>query len=169
MAQGRSTEILSMIKWIRTRRLSIKNSFALSAPHDRPTREHREREFFIDNLPVRVQVIIVMIGWTGRAPWVFELSVPGGLTSIFLGGGDQCAVEEHEGGEDGRRVDVGVQPADPHLMYTGTHLSRSLSFLLFLFLALSLSLSLSLSLALSLALSPSLSRRPSSRCWRTVR
>ena len=29
MAQGRSTKIISMIKWIRTSRLSIKNSFSL--------------------------------------------------------------------------------------------------------------------------------------------
>ena len=29
----------------------------------------REREFFIDNLPVRILFIIVMIRWTGLAPW----------------------------------------------------------------------------------------------------
>ena len=29
MAQGRSTEIITMIKWIRTSRLSIKNSLSL--------------------------------------------------------------------------------------------------------------------------------------------
>ena len=28
-----------------------------------------EREFFIDNLLVRIHVIIVMIRWTGLAPW----------------------------------------------------------------------------------------------------
>ena len=33
MAQGRSTEIISMIKWIRTRRLSIKNSLSLRVTH----------------------------------------------------------------------------------------------------------------------------------------
>jgi len=31
MAQGRSTKIISMIEWIRTSRLSIKNSLSLSA------------------------------------------------------------------------------------------------------------------------------------------
>ena len=31
-----------------------------------------EREFFIDNLLVRIHVIIVMIRWTGLAPWEFE-------------------------------------------------------------------------------------------------
>ena len=32
----------------------------------------REREFFIDNLLVRIHFIIVMIRWTGLAPWEFE-------------------------------------------------------------------------------------------------
>ena len=31
-----------------------------------------EREFFIDNLLVRVHFIIVVIRWTGLAPWEFE-------------------------------------------------------------------------------------------------
>ena len=37
----------------------------------------REREFFIDNLLVRVHFIIVMIRWTGLAPWEFEFPFPG--------------------------------------------------------------------------------------------
>jgi len=44
-----------------------------------------EREFFIDNLLVRVHFIIVMIRWTGLAPWEFEFPFPGSLTSTFLG------------------------------------------------------------------------------------
>ena len=32
----------------------------------------RERRFFIDNLLVRIHFIIVMVRWTGLAPWVFE-------------------------------------------------------------------------------------------------
>ena len=44
----------------------------------------REREFFIDNLLVRVHFIIVMIKWTGLAPWEFEFLFPGSLTSTFL-------------------------------------------------------------------------------------
>ena len=32
----------------------------------------REREFFIDNLLVRIHFIIEMIWWTGLAPWEFE-------------------------------------------------------------------------------------------------
>jgi len=43
-----------------------------------------EREFFIGNLLVRIHVIIVMIRWTGLAPWEFEFPVPGSLTSTFL-------------------------------------------------------------------------------------
>ena len=46
----------------------------------------RGREFFIDNLLVRIQFIIVMIRWTGLAPWEFEfpLQVP---PLLALGGG----------------------------------------------------------------------------------
>jgi hypothetical protein len=36
----------------------------------------RERDFFIDNLLVRIHVIIVMIWWTGLAPWEFEYPFP---------------------------------------------------------------------------------------------
>ena len=38
-----------------------------------PPSGHRcEREFFIDNLLVRIHFIIVMIRWTGLAPWELE-------------------------------------------------------------------------------------------------
>jgi len=47
-------------------------------------RQVREREFFIDNLLVRIHCIIVMIRWTGLAPWEFEFPFPGSLTSTFL-------------------------------------------------------------------------------------
>ena len=43
-----------------------------------------EREFFVDNLLVRDNFIIVMIRWTGLAPWEFEFPFPGSLTSTFL-------------------------------------------------------------------------------------
>ena len=39
---------------------------------------------FIDNLLVRIHFIIVMIRWTGLAPWEFEFPFPGSLTSTFL-------------------------------------------------------------------------------------
>ena len=44
-----------------------------------------QREIFIDNLLVRIHFIIVMIRWTGLAPWEFEFPFPGSLTSTFLG------------------------------------------------------------------------------------
>jgi len=44
----------------------------------------QEREFFIDNLLVRIHFINVTIRWTGLAPWEFELPFPGSLTSTFL-------------------------------------------------------------------------------------
>ena len=43
--------------------------------------DHQSRE--IDNLLVRIHLIIVMIRWTGLAPWDCELPVPGSLTSTF--------------------------------------------------------------------------------------
>ena len=46
-----------------------------------------ERDFFIDNLLVRIHFIIVMIRWTGLAPWELEFPFPGSLTSTFLAGG----------------------------------------------------------------------------------
>jgi len=39
------------------------------------TRAEREREFCIDNLLVRIHFIIVMIWWTGLAPWEAERQV----------------------------------------------------------------------------------------------
>ena len=33
---------------------------------------------------VRIHFIIVMIGWSGLAPWKFEFPFPGSLTSTFL-------------------------------------------------------------------------------------
>ena len=43
-----------------------------------------EAEFFIDNPLVRIHFIIVMIRWTGLAPWEFEFPFPGGLAPTFL-------------------------------------------------------------------------------------
>jgi len=43
-----------------------------------------EREFFIDTILVRNHFIIVMITWTGLAPWESEFSFPGNLASTFL-------------------------------------------------------------------------------------
>ena len=38
-----------------------------------------EREFFIENLLVRTRFIVVMIRWTGLAPWEVEFPFPGSL------------------------------------------------------------------------------------------
>ena len=43
-----------------------------------------ERQFLIDHPLVRIHLFIVMIRWTGLAPWAFEFSFPGSLTSTFL-------------------------------------------------------------------------------------
>jgi len=42
-----------------------------------------EKEFFIDNLLVRIHFIIVMIRWTGLAPWEFKSPFPGSLASLI--------------------------------------------------------------------------------------
>ena len=43
-----------------------------------------ESELVIDNLLVRIYIIIEMIRWTGLAPWEFEFPFPGGLVSSFF-------------------------------------------------------------------------------------
>jgi len=41
-----------------------------------------------EETPGSLHVIIVMIRWTGLAPWEFEFPFPGSLTSTFLGRGN---------------------------------------------------------------------------------
>ena len=57
-------------------------------PRTRPRRSFRlrEREFFIDNLLVRIHLIMsqMCFWWTGLAPWEFEFPFPGSLISTFL-------------------------------------------------------------------------------------
>ena len=53
--------------------------------HNRAFCEQVKRECFIDNLLVRIHFIIVMIRWTGFAPWEFQFPLPGSRTSTFLG------------------------------------------------------------------------------------
>ena len=68
----------------------------------RPNRSLRaEREFFTDNLLVRIHLIIEMIWWTGLAPWEFELPVPGSLTSTFKRQPYNCLLRT--GGAEGCR------------------------------------------------------------------
>ena len=61
--------------------MDIKDDPPAAKPDPVPT---REREFFVDNLLVQIHFIIVMIRWTGLAPWEFEFPFPGSLTSTFL-------------------------------------------------------------------------------------
>ena len=52
-----------------------------------------EKEFFIDTLLVRVHYTIVMIRWTGLAPWEFEFPFPGSVASTLLSRGGRCRVK----------------------------------------------------------------------------
>jgi len=66
-----------------------------------------KREFFIDNLLVRIHVIIVMIRWTGLAPWEFEFHtlhgfrVQGGGGRDVLGCGANVSFQINVGGAQG--------------------------------------------------------------------
>ena len=46
--------------------------------------EVEQRGFSIDNLPVRIHLIIEMIWWTGLAPWKFEFPFPGNRVSTWI-------------------------------------------------------------------------------------
>ena len=71
-------------------------------------RSRTEREFFIDNLLVRIHYIIVMIRWTGLAPWEFESPFPGSLTSTFLAKPNTwCARGVERGNWQGKHIDRG--------------------------------------------------------------
>jgi len=47
-------------------------------------RPHLKRDLFIENILVRIHFIILIIRWTGRAPWEYEFPFPGILTSTIL-------------------------------------------------------------------------------------
>ena len=42
------------------------------------------KEFFTDNLLVRIRFIIEMIWWNGLSPWEFEFPFPGSLIFTIL-------------------------------------------------------------------------------------
>ena len=63
------------------------------------------REFFIDNILVRIHFIIEMIWWTGLAPWEFEFLFPGSFMSTFLYPGGHGS-----GGAGQERVLGSLQP-----------------------------------------------------------
>ena len=53
----------------------------LPLPHDPQSEQDACRK----SSSVRIHFIIVMIRWTGLAPWEFEFPFPGSLISTFLG------------------------------------------------------------------------------------
>ena len=52
----------------------------------------RKRVFLIDNLLVRIHIVIVMMRWTGLTPWEFESPFSGSLTPTFLDVCECCLV-----------------------------------------------------------------------------
>ena len=65
-------------------------------PHHLP-----EKDFFIDNLLVRIHLIIVMIRWTGLAPWE--------NTSLSGGGGERDLGRRSEGGHQRHGAHLGFR------------------------------------------------------------
>ena len=49
-------------------------------------RHRPEKDCFIDNVLVRIHFMFELIWWTGLAPWEFDFSFQGSLTSTFLEG-----------------------------------------------------------------------------------
>ena len=103
-----------------------------------------EREFFLDNLLVRIYFIVQIICWTVLAPLEFEFPFPGSLIPTFLRQVESVLEATAELGDLRKRFLV-----PPPLF-------------------LSLSLSLALALAHALSLSPSLPLS-SSLCHPTFR
>jgi len=56
-------------------------------------RGKEKRELFIDNLMVRINFIVV-IRWTGLAPWEFEFPFLDSLTSTFLSKEDGVVAQD---------------------------------------------------------------------------
>jgi len=83
--------------------------------------ESGEREFFIDNLLVRIHFIIEMIRWTGLAPWEFKFPFPGSLASTFQAraGPNQTAPRSWRSAYPG-----GVPPASSTARYLSFFLAR---------------------------------------------
>ena len=71
-----------------------------------------EREFFIDNILVRIHLIIQMIWWTGLAPWESEFPFPGSLTPTFLCG--QGDVGRHAKSRDHTEIGDDAKGGDVH-------------------------------------------------------
>ena len=67
--------------------------------------------FFIDNLLVRMHFIIVMIWWTGLAPWEFESPFPDSLTSTSPHTGAKAAADHALARARKRRLRSSPSPA----------------------------------------------------------
>ena len=74
---------------------------ARGGPVPKQSSHLRERESFIDNLLVQIRFIIMMIRWTGLAPWEFEFPFPDSLTSSSLA--DRLCANADHGRENGRK------------------------------------------------------------------
>ena len=57
----------------------------------------KEREFFIDNLLVRNHLIIVMMRWTGLAPWGFELTSYPCVPDSCTASAGYSSIDTHDG------------------------------------------------------------------------
>ena len=80
---------------------------------------YREREFFIDNLLVRIHFIIVMIMWTGLAPWECEFSFQPPYCSSTTDSSFQAS-------RRGRRPDLTPCTLQGYLAHKKTHPPRTL-------------------------------------------
>ena len=94
-------------------------------PTRRRARPSLERELFIGNLLVRIHFIIVMIRWTGLAPWEFEFSFPGSLTSNILTINAQRRLLQAPGGVRGSGVKKLSQVITASPAPSGLHDNRS--------------------------------------------
>ena len=81
----------------------------------RTRRIRSEREFFIDNLLVRIHFIIVMIWWTGLAPGEFEFPFPGSLISHWIRSCDRLRVVWLNGRGTTRAEDAQGKPTQSHI------------------------------------------------------
>jgi len=99
----------------------VRSLYLAATPHSEGYRE--QREFFIDNLLVRIHFIIVMIRWTGLAPWEFEIPFSDSLTSTFLGQGTACPdIRVSNVTFASQKEDKDANPVQKWWMYRGTSL-----------------------------------------------
>ena len=78
----------------------------MAASDEKAAVSYSFKEFFIDNLLVRIHFIIVMIRWTGQVEFPF----PGSLTSTFLCSSQVAGRRERHDG-DGKIVYYGLKPS----------------------------------------------------------